>query len=540
MKKKISTFLTYHIRYLLLIIFLGFFAYVNTLGNGFVSDDLAIISQNKLIGSPMYFWSSPAAIVRPFFYYVMYQLWGANPLPFHLLNIFFHLGTAVLLYVLAFYTTHKKKVSFIAACLFVVHPAISEGVTWISGGNYPQYGFFMTIAILFYIFRYRHKRFLSLSVFFYFFTLLSSQKAVVLPLVLMTYEYCFGSLKKNWKDNVPFMAVSILYAILYLFKIGPRIDSLDNDYYVGGGKFENIFLKLPFAITSYIQLLFYPSRLTLYHSELMNPLEYAVRLIGFISFITVLFITHYKNKQIFFWLVFFILNLLLVLTPLKVASTIAERYMYYASFGIIISIVLFFSQLLRHIKMKKMIACGVGLIIFALMIRTFVRNFDWSEELVFWSQTARASPNSFSVQNNLGAAYARINEDKKAAQAFKAAIELNPQYADAYKNLGYIYLKQNNPDRALQYYAKALQLNSRSWVFYNDLGAAYIAKKDYKKAEKHFIQALQISPNNELVYINLARTYLMQNNKEKAALKLKELLIINPNNELAKQLLQQI
>lgn len=540
MKHEFLRFLRSHILHLVLIAFLGFITYINTLWNGFISDDIVIIVENKLLSSPDSIWASPAASVRPLFYFILNKLWGLNPAPFHLLNIFFHVGTAMSLYILAYILTKKKHLSLVAACIFVVHPAISEGVAWISGGNYPQYGFFMTVTIILYILRKKYRSFMWLSVVFFIITLLSSQKAVVIPLVFWIYELCFGSVKKNWKDIIPFIVVSIVYSIFYYFKIGARIESLETDYYIEGGKFENPLLKIPFAITSYIQLLFFPARLTLYHSEVMGRTEYLVRIAGLAVFVAATIYSYIKNKPIFFWLMFFILNLLLVLTPLKVASTIAERYLYYASFGIILPVVMVAGMFTSKFKFNIIMAFAAGIIIVALMVRTVVRNFDWVDELTFWTQTAKTSPNAFSVRNNLGAALARINKDEEAVKEFNIALRLNPRYADAYKNLGFVYLKYNDADTALKYYEKALEYNNHNWQFYNDIGAAYIAKQDLPKAEEYFLKALSLSPGNELLYLNLGRIYMMQKENLKAKTAFEKVLNINPNNPLAAELLRQL
>lgn len=540
MRKDFLCFLKVHIWNLLIIAFLGCVTYANTLGNGFISDDIDIIAENKFISSPQYFFANPTAILRPFLYFLLVYIWGVHSEPFHLLNIFFHIATACSLYSLAYLISKKQKASLIAASIFVVHPAISEGVSWISGGTYSQYGFFMTIAFIFYILHKKYKAALWIAIFLFALALLSSQKAAIIPILLLLYELCFGSIKKNWKYTVPFFGMALVYGVLNFLNIGSRITSLETNYYIEGGTFENPLLKIPFAVTSYIQLLFFPSRLTLYHSEVMGNIEYEVRLVLFVLFVLLVILAYKKNRQIFFWLVFFIVNLLLVLTPLKVASTMAERYMYYASFGIIFATVLFIQKLTAHLKIGIILTGVAGLIIFVLMVRTFIRNFDWANELTFWTHTADVSPNAFSVRNNLGASYARINEDEKAVQEFNAAVVLNPRYADAYKNLGFMYLKHNDPDTALKYYSKALEINTHNWQFYNDIGAAYIAKQDYASAEKYFIKAIQLSPDNELLYFNLGRIYMIQKENGKAKTAFEKVLRINPGNAAATQFLGQL
>lgn len=540
MKKDVIRFLKSHIGNILIISVLGCITYANTIGNAFISDDIEIISENKFISSPVYFLSNPTAILRPFLYFIIVSLWGVYPAPFHVINIFFHIATACSLYALAYLITKKRATSLIGALIFIVHPALSESVSWISGGTYAQYGFFMTLTIIFYILRRKYRAFLWISIGMFVFALLSSQKAAVTPLILLLYELCFDSMKKNWRQIIPFFAMALVYGVLNFLNIGSRIINLETNYYIEGGTFENTLLKIPFAITSYLQLLFFPGRLTLYHSEIMGNTEYIIRIIGLFAFIFLVYYSYKKNKQIFFWLVFFIINLLLVLTPLKVASTIAERYMYYASFGVILATVLFLQQLTAKLKIHMILMFITALIIFVLMFRTFIRNFEWSDEFTFWTATAKTSPNAFSVRNNLGGAYARRNEDEKAVAEFKVAIALNPRYADAYKNLGFVYLKHNDPDTALKYYAKALELNSHNWQFYNDMGAAYIAKQNYKKAEEYFLKALQLSPDNELLYFNLGRIYMMQKENEKAKTAFQNVLRINPNNAVASELLGQV
>ncbi len=68
-----------------------------------------------------------------------------------------------------------------------------------------------------------------------------------------------------------------------------------------------------------------------------------------------------------------------------------------------------------------------------------MRNFDWKNQDTLWLATAKTSPSSHQNHNNLGDLYARRGEYEKAVEEFKKAIELKPDYGDAYHNLANVY-----------------------------------------------------------------------------------------------------
>jgi tetratricopeptide (TPR) repeat protein len=60
------------------------------------------------------------------------QLFGQNPVAFHLVNLALHAATAVLLFLVAFAATGQRWASLGAALLFAVHPLQVESVVWIT------------------------------------------------------------------------------------------------------------------------------------------------------------------------------------------------------------------------------------------------------------------------------------------------------------------------------------------------------------------------------------------------------------------------
>ncbi len=137
--------------YLLILTLLTLVTFGNSLNNAFLSDDIAEIRDNPLVGNLGYSISShPFGFIRLIFYWMALQIGGLNPIFFRSINLFFHIGSTFLIFVIL-NKLYSKRPALIVASIFAVHPAISESVVWISGGMYPQYTFFFLLSFLLYL-----------------------------------------------------------------------------------------------------------------------------------------------------------------------------------------------------------------------------------------------------------------------------------------------------------------------------------------------------------------------------------------------------
>ena len=62
---------------------------------------------------------------------------------------------------------------------------------------------------------------------------------------------------------------------------------------------------------------------------------------------------------------------------------------------------------------------------------------------------------------------------------FNLALEVNPEYTEAYYNRGFVYLGQGKLDQAVSDYSKAIAINPGYAVFYSNRAEAYFLKKEY-------------------------------------------------------------
>jgi len=115
---------------------LGIAVYINALPNGFVFDDMATIVNNahiKDLGKNFpaffnldYFKIARAEVsyrpIATLSYFLIYALFGLNPLAFHLTSLLLHIFNVIGVYVLVDTIQHSKKTSLIAALVFACHP----------------------------------------------------------------------------------------------------------------------------------------------------------------------------------------------------------------------------------------------------------------------------------------------------------------------------------------------------------------------------------------------------------------------------------
>ncbi len=540
----------FRVNFLSLLFFtlLVFATYVNSLNNGFVSDDVAAILRNRNLGNLNYTLSQPLSMIRPTIYYLAYKIGGLNPIFYRLPNLFLHLGSVFLIYIIIYILTSKLPLAFFTASIFAVHPILTESVTWISGGIYSQYSFFLLFSFLLYLLSQQSKKFYLLSLVFFIMALGTSEKAIVFPFILVFYELFFSNLKKGWKSWLPFLILGLGFVSMNILKISQRVANVEAQSYLpiegGHAGIPDLILiaivQIPVAINYYLKLLLWPGDLTLYHSELSFTLaNHIFSSIILIALIGSIIYFYKKNKLISFWLSFFIISLLPTLTPFGISWVVAERYIYFGSVAIIYIFAYLLDKLIENKRLEALGYLIFVLVIIALTTRTIIRNIDWKDEDNLWIATGKSSPSDQKTHNNLGDMYSRHNDYPKAIEEFKAAIQINPNYADAYHNLANVYILTGRIDEALVNYQKASKLNPNLWQSFQNMAAIYFDKKNYPLAKENMQKAIKLSPQDPSLYLNAAILYLGIGEKRAAKEVILKALEIDPGNKQAKELLDK-
>ena len=113
------------------------------------------------------------------------------------------------------------------------------------------------------------------------------------------------------------------------------------------------------------------------------------------------------------------------------------------------------------------------------MLETCNRGLKFNQSFYFW--------------NCQGLALDGLQEYDKAIEAYDRAIELQPDFFEAWNNRGEAYVDTNQPDRAKTNFERAIQLNQeKSYVPWNNLGKLHFRQEEYQQAIEAYRQATKI------------------------------------------------
>ena len=107
-----------------------------------------------------------------------------------------------------------------------------------------------------------------------------------------------------------------------------------------------------------------------------------------------------------------------------------------------------------------------------------------------------------------GMIYHFLGNSNLASSSYQTAIEVDPNYFDAYIHMG--MLSEN--DIAIDYYNSAIEINSSSIEAHRNKGLHYHFNENYTEARKAFRFIVKIDSNFEETYFNIGNTFLGEYN----------------------------
>jgi len=141
--------------------------------------------------------------------FLMKSLFGLQPLYFHLVSFIFFLANIFLIFKIMEKLLGKRSLSFLVAFFYGINASNLGSLAYIS--NFQEIGmaFFLFLSFWFYL---KDKKIAPL---FFVFSLLSKENALVLPLILIVYEFLLG--QREWKKTLPYWFISGFY---FVFRLG--------------------------------------------------------------------------------------------------------------------------------------------------------------------------------------------------------------------------------------------------------------------------------------------------------------------------------
>lgn len=541
-----------------------FVLYYNTLSHQFTLDDPIVLTENMLTtkgfagikdiwthDSFFGFFKSAEKVqlvtggrYRPFtptLFAIGWQWFGNSPKWGHFLNILSYALAGIALYWVLLRLLKDKSYQHVVALgtslLFISHPIHTEAVANIKGLDEIMTLFLSLLAVVFSFKAFDNeqntlKNNLIASLIF-FFALTSKENAImfIFILPLMYYYFTDADKSKIIRQSLFFIIPALLFILLRGAVIGWHFNNtpmeLMNNPFI---KIENgNYILFTFAeklatviytLGKYILLLLLPFNLT--HDyyprqiELMSFGNWQVLLsIASYLFLTFFAIKSIKDKHIVGFSIFFYVITLAIVSNLffPIGTNMGERFVFMPSVGFCLAITYLGYELLKSKGQLALLA--LVLVVGLYSFKTINRNTAWKDNYTLFKTDIENSPNSAKLRNALGGetiAQALKEKDPntqtkmldEAMVHLQKAIEIHPNYKNAYLLLGNAYNYKKNYEKAVENYKKCLAIeandkdaNQNLSITYKFMGIQYLEQqKDIPNAIKCLEEVYRYKPDD--------------------------------------------
>jgi protein O-mannosyl-transferase len=475
-----------------------------------------------------------------------YQLYGLHPKGHYLTNLFLHISSVLILFIVLFRMTGALWQSGFVAAMFALHPINVQSVAWIAERKNVLSTLFWLITIWTYI-RYAEKPSIKRYGFvFLFFALglMSKPMLVTLPFVLLLLDYWpLGRLKLEQKrgdkkitekhrgnkseilrlvlEKIPLFLLVVLASIATIIaqKSGGALRPMD---------FISLSARLNNALFSYslyLQKMIWPSGLSVFypHPENALPFWQGFLSLSLLTLFTAVVIRLARRAPYlivgWFW---YLGTMFPVIGIIQVGGqAIADRYAYVPLIGIFIIIAWGLPELMAGWRYKKKaLSILVGILIPALAIVTWTQVGYWKNTFTLFKHATTVVDNRYPgaalIYNNLGLSLYKKGQFSDSFAQYKIATKINPSYHEPYINIGNILLEQKKAEEAIDYFKRAIAFKPDSSTAYYNLGRALAQKGEKEETISFYKKAIKIKPDFAAAHYSLGNALLAEKKVEEA------------------------
>ena len=403
----------------------------------------------------------------------------------HLTNVLLHVISSIsVLFFFRRCLSFDRKLSFLAAVFFAVHPITVQTVAWIPGRNDSLFFIYFIICLICFIEYLRSEKpvFLLAHVIFLLFCLFTKESAVTVPLILFLYYITHRDTHKS-SLKIYIYIIWVLCLAIFLFARKTVLFDTNYSWHFEFGKQINIA-----AFFDHISAIFF------LRSPMSEHKETKIFVLGIISVLISLFMAFYKKDK----------------------NSVKE-----ISFYVLLPVILLLPNFISgNDKLSRVIFQGnrmyIPLFAYSVIIFSFCKNFIRTPEYkkilyaIFLSVILISSAITLKSSSYL-----------KNAMTFWDRIISENREISIYVIIDYIntLLKNNQIDKAFAYashYAKESNYEHLELLY--QLGKIYLFTEDYENASKYFEIVYSRNSKKRLdLYLLNYLSSVRANNKEKSA-----------------------
>jgi tetratricopeptide (TPR) repeat protein len=532
---------------ILVLFFIGFGIYLNSIPNGFVWDDKNLILNNPDIKSvtlnniktifthDLIHFLDRSNFYRPLqslSYMADFFLWGKEPAGYHLANAIIHSLNGALIFLLLLMLFRNSAASFFGALIFTVHPLQTSAVTYIAGRADLLALFFLLVAAAF-LFKDREAaRGLNAAVCAaaFILALLSKELCVMLPVFAGLYLLWSGKWKERKSIFYALLAVGLIYLALRvtILKFAPFEAQAIN-----APPLSRRLLMLGPVIATYLRLVVLPYDLRM-DRDIEVPLSFfntgvIVSLIV-LGILALLFWKPAKeDKRVrmgLAWFFIFLFPSLNLIVPLN--APISEHWLYIPFFGVSILVAYVITSIIgdrpfvigdrsgkvnshrTDLSPKVVAVCFLVFIIVTMLayasVTVYVNRF-WKDEKTLFSYIAKYKKVHFRAHYNLGSQHLEAKKYREAIEEFDKVLKRAPDDLNTLLSMSVAHARLRHSEDAMRYFNEAVKVNPDSSNSYVVFAQAMMETGQEDMAIKLLEKAVKLDPKNGAAFNALGIGY---------------------------------
>jgi tetratricopeptide (TPR) repeat protein len=430
-------------------------AYGHAFNFTFQYDDYNVIVDEPKVHSLSAWWQSMPGMrsLLKLSYALNWQLESA-PRFFRLFNLVCHFLTSLLVWrfclkllpYLKVNAQNHQAIALVTALLFALHPAHTEVATYISGrstGLMSLLGMTSLLFFLAYLKQLTKPVYLLASVVIWLLAILVKEPAIVLPLLawlLFKLVHPTASIYAGFKQLASYkkLLLILLFSapIMYVWLV-PQYANLVRQVF-SPDKLYNQLLSQPVAHTHYLTQTLLGLNLNAdYQLNLPKTfnLQAGLQAVWILVAGGMALIYFKRFPLVCFCVLWWFVCLIPSNSIIPRIDLISDRQIYLASIGALLLLATALVTLANRAKIYRLFWLLPVLILGYSLLATWLRNWDYENEITLWQASVRQAPNNARAWNNLGYAYKLDKQNEKAINAFENALKLDDSNYKAYYNL---------------------------------------------------------------------------------------------------------
>ena len=522
-------------------------AYLPIWHAGFIWDDDFYVTNNKLLSASgglwrIWFTAHTQSQYFPLVFTTLRfecELWGLNPLGYHLVNVCLHIANALLIWTLL------KRLAlpgaWFAAAIFALHPVQVETVAWVTELKNTESTLFYLLAIFAWLnfCAGRGWRFYALAFVLYVLALFAKTTACTLPAVMLLLLWLKGEPvdRKRFFQTLPFLMAGVAMGLLSVWW-EKHLGNYQPQHRLLGGPLDRVLIAAH-ALWFYAAKFFWPVNLTFSYPRWkidISDWRPYFWLAGCLVVAAALWLNRHRiGRRPIAAILFFaaVLSPMLDFFPTYTFyySYLADHYQYFACLGLTVLFVGMAIWLSQRFQINLCMQRGLAtMLLLVLGILTWRQCDTYVDAETLWRTTIQRNPDSWMARLNLGNLLVTKGKTDEAIGQFQRALQINTNDADIYYDLGNALLQKGDADEAITYFRQALQIEPDYVEAHNNFGNALLQKRKPDEAITQFQKALQSQPEYAEACVGLGNALLQEQKTDEAIAQFRKALQIDPDS----------